>query len=275
MQRVIAPSVGVNRLRFENIGEVKNAGFEAGLTGRAVDADNLQLDLTVNYSRNAARLVTLSEDVPEILLTANGSQRHRAGYAPGGYWGRPILTRADTDDDGIVDDVTYGDTAQFLGSSVPQTLLSFQPAVTLFKVARLGVLLDYRGGYKQYNSSEDFRCGIVGRCRGVNDATASIDEQAAGFAAYNDGVYSGYIEDADFTRLREVNLTLTAPPALAARVRASGLSLTLAGYNLGLWTDYTGVDPEVNASAQTNYVQSDFLSQAPIRRYSARVNLTF
>jgi hypothetical protein len=274
VQRVIAPSVGASRLRFENIGEVKNAGFEAQLTSRAVDVRNLQLDLTLNYSRNEAKIVSLAADVPEILLTANGSQRHRAGYAPGAYWGRRI-TGFTSDADGIVDEITYSDSAEFLGSSVPRTQFSVQPALTLFNFARVQALVDYRGGFKQFNASEEFRCGILARCRGLNDINTPVAEQANAFATYNDGVYAGYIEDADFVRLREVSLTLTAPQRLAQRVGANGLSLTLAGYNLGISTDYTGVDPEVNSSAQANFVQSDFLSQAPIRRFSARFNLTF
>jgi TonB-linked SusC/RagA family outer membrane protein len=274
VQRVIAPSVGAARLRFENIGEVKNAGVEVGLTARAVDVPSVQLDFTVNYSRNEARVVSLSGDVPEILLTANGSQRHRVGFSPGAYFGERITGYGDTDGDGIVDDIQT-DSVAYLGSSVPRSLFSFQPAVTLFKIARLSALLDYRGGYKQYNSSEDFRCGILARCRGLNDITASLQEQAYAFASLNSSIYSGYIEDADFVRLREVSLTLSAPQRLATRLRTSGVSLTLAGYNLGLSTDYSGIDPEVNASAQSNYVQSDFLSQAPVRRFSARLNVNF
>lgn len=276
VQRVIAPSVGVSRLRFENIGKVKNAGFEAQLTSRPIDAGNVQLDVTVNYSRNEAKIVSLSNDVEEILLTGNGSQRHRVGFAPGSYFGRRITASADADSDGIVDeDLTIGDDVEHLGSSVPRTLFSVQPGLNLYRFARITALVDYRGGYKQYNSSEDFRCGIVARCRGLNDRTASLREQTNAFAAFNSGVFSGYIEDADFVRLRELGLTLSAPSRLATRLRASAVSLTLAGYNLGVSTDYTGVDPEVNASGQSNFVQSDFLSQAPIRRYSARLNLTF
>jgi len=275
VERVIAPSVGVTRLRFENIGEVKNAGVELGLNARPLELPNAQLDLTVNYSTNDSRLVSLRPGIEQILLTGNGSQRHVPGKAPGAYFGRRITSFADTTGDGIVDDIAYSDTAEFLGYAQPRHLFSFTPTLSLFQVARLTALVDYRGGYKQYNSSEDFRCGIIARCRGLNDPTTPLAEQARAFAAFNDGVYSGYIEDASFVRLREVSLTLSAPQALATRVNAAGLSLTLSGYNLGLWTDYTGIDPEVNASAQSNFVQSDFLSQAPIRRFSARLNVNF
>ena len=270
--RVIAPSVGVTRTRFENIGSIRNSGIEALLTLQPVASRTVDLDLTVNYSYNTNRILTL-EDTTPILVTANGSQKHVPGFPAGGYWGRPI-TGFERNAQGIVTGTTYGP-ERFLGYAQPRTLLSLTPTLTLFKWARLSALVDYRGGYKQYNSSEDFRCGI-GRCRGFNDPTAPAQEQANALASAIDGVYTGYIEDADFVRLREASLTLTLPDRLTTRLlRARGLSLTLAGYNLGLWTDYTGVDPEVNASAQSNFVQSDFLSQAPVRRFAARVNVNF
>jgi TonB-linked SusC/RagA family outer membrane protein len=273
--RVIAPSVGVVRTRFENIGEIRNRGYEALLTLRPVDTRPVALDLTFNYSYNTNKLLTLRDTTP-ILITANGSQQHAEGYPAGGYWGQRI-TGWTANAQGIVTDVEVGDEQEFLGYSQPRTLFSVSPQLSLFNnVVRLGALVDYRGGYKQYNSSEDFRCGITATCRGVIDPAASQADQARALASYNQGVFSGFIEKADFIRFREVSLTFALPETLSRRyLRARGLGVTLAGNNLGIITDYTGVDPEVNASAQANYVQSDFLSQAPVRRFSARVNVSF
>ena len=88
---------------------------------------------------------------------------------------------------------------------------------------------------------------------------------------------TGYIEDASFTRLREVSVTFTAPQTLARRVRTAGLSLTLGAQNLATWTDYTGFDPEVQAgaSAANTFTSVDFFSQAPVRRFNTRLNVTF
>ena len=60
-------------------------------------------------------------------------------------------------------------------------------------------------------------------------------------------------------------------PRARSRVGATGLSLTLSGRNLGLWSDYSGLDPEVNAQGQENFSQSDFLSQPLVRQFQARV----
>ena len=273
--RVIAGSVGVSRTRFENIGEIRNRGYEALLTLRPVDTRPVGLDLTFNYSYNTNEILTLRDTTP-ILITGNGSQRHAEGYPAGGYWGRRI-TGSTTNAQGIVTDVEVTDEPEFLGYSQPRTLFSVSPQLSLFNNAvRLSALVDYRGGYKQFNASEDFRCGITSTCRGVIDPSTPQAEQARAFATYNLGVYSGFIEKADFVRFRELSLTFRLPESTARRyLRARGLGVTLAGNNLGIITDYTGIDPEVNSLAQSNFIQSDFLSQAPIRRFSARVNVSF
>ena len=66
-----------------------------------------------------------------------------------------------------------------------------------------------------------------------------------------------------------------APDDWARRFRASRLSLTLAARNLWTITDYTGVDPEVNAFAQDNFATSDFESQPQVQYWTARLNIGF
>jgi hypothetical protein len=72
----------------------------------------------------------------------------------------------------------------------------------------------------------------------------TIDEKwftgAGGFF----GPQAQFLEDATFTRLRELSLTGTLR---SARLRAAGLSsvdLRLSAQNLATWTRYLGFDPE-------------------------------
>ena len=78
-----------------------------------------------------------------------------------------------------------------------------------------------------------------------------------------------------FIKMRELSLTLFAPDGWARAMRASRVSLTLAGRNLWTITDYSGVDPEVNAFGQDNFSTSDFESQPQVRYWTARLNLSF
>jgi hypothetical protein len=91
------------------------------------------------------------------------------------------------------------------------------------------------------------------------------------------GSDAGYIEDADFVKWRELSVTLGVPEALSRRFRQlSGMSLTLSGRNLKTWTDYTGLDPEINETGgDTNFTQGEFNTQPPVRYFVARLNFTF
>jgi hypothetical protein len=55
-----------------------------------------------------------------------------------------------------------------------------------------------------------------------------------------------------------------------------GVTLTLAGRNLATWTDYTGLDPEINESGGgAGFTQGEFNTQPPLRQLTARVNVAF
>jgi hypothetical protein len=102
--------------------------------------------------------------------------------------------------------------------------------------------------------------------------TSSLADQAAGIAAL-DGTDAGYIEDGSFWKIREIALTFSAPDQWAHRFGMSGMSLTLAGRNLGTWTKYKGLDPEINENGGLNFQTDEFLSQPPVRTYTARLDL--
>ena len=66
------------------------------------------------------------------------------------------------------------------------------------------------------------------------------------------------------------------PEILTSQIGASRGSITLSGRNLGTWTDYTGMDPEINWNGSgDNFGVSEFLTQPPVRYYTARINFTF
>ena len=141
----------------------------------------------------------------------------------------------------------------------------------------IGTQFDYRGGHLVDNSLEQFRCFSVQNCRGLYDKTAPLEEQALAQATFLPGAGNSvaFLEPGWFIKLRELSLTYELPNSWARRVRASRLSLTVAGRNLWTITDYTGVDPEVNAFAQDNFAASDFESQAQVRYWTARLNVGF
>lgn len=269
-------SVGAIVSRFENLGAVSNRGWEWLVNGTIVDEPNVRWTATVQGSTNRNRLVSFGDtSIAEVVFGFESSQQHKPGYPLGGYWGVPIDSIVDQTGDGQIDfdEVFFGEDERFLGSSTPTRTGSVSSDVTLFNLVKISGLLDWRGGYKLINSSEIFREQVfIGR--GVNDPTAPLEQQGRAVATLF-GIYSGYVEDASFMKLREVAVTFFAPQSIARRVGGRDLSLTLAGRNLGTWTDYSGLDPEVNVSAQANFTSADFLTQPQVRYWVARLNFTF
>ncbi len=284
------PSSGSPTSRFENVGSVRNRGFELVLTGRPVQTPTVSWDFTLSGSTNSNKLLSKNDTVP-IIFDAS-TQRHAVGYPLGGYWANPILSFKDANGDGIIDatEVVVGSTPVFVGPSQPTRELGFNTGVTLFhNRVRIGGQLDYRGGHKLWNLTEEFRCrsGQQG-CRENYDRTVPLDRQAAvvarRFVAPALRTSYGFIEPAWFVKLRELSLTYYLPDPVVRQLRASRASITLSGRNLHTWTDYSGVDPEVNGIGQSDpflvgtrndfYIR-DFLTQPPVRYWLVRVNVGF
>lgn len=271
--RELPPSLGVTPGRFENLGSVRNAGLEALVTARPIDGPAARWQLTLNGALNDNKLLSLGAGIPPIVF---GVQRHVVGYPLGGYWQRPIVSFADANGDGIIaqSEVTVGPTPVFLGSPFPRRQLSFRSDLTLFSLVRLGALLDYRGGMKLYNSTGAWR-DLQNITYAMNVPSAPLADQARAVAATRLGTNAGYIEKADFVKLRELSITLLVPSRYTDRLRLGQSSLMLAGRNLWTRTDYSGLDPEVNQVGQANFVTSDFMSQPPARYYTVRLNLSY
>jgi hypothetical protein len=83
--------------RFENLGHVRNWGWEGLVNAQIVQTPNFGFDLTVNGSTNSNELVDLG-GVPPIITT---TQRNIEGYPLFGWWSRSV-TYDDLDGNGII-----------------------------------------------------------------------------------------------------------------------------------------------------------------------------
>jgi hypothetical protein len=167
----------------------------------------------------------------------------------------------------------------FLGYSIPRNEAALNLGLTLFhNRLRIGGQVDYRGGFLANNFTDYFRCTstAANNCRTLNDPTVPFAEQARVVAARTPpfATATGFIEDAEFVKFRELSFTYYATDAMARALRMSRLSFTLTGRNLGTITGYTGIDPEVNGGGQ-NDAPVDFLTQPPVQFWTFRVNMGF
>ena len=271
----LSPSVGSSANRFENLGEVRNSGLEVMLNAQPVRGANFEMDLSLSGSFIQNELVDLGQnvagDIPPIVL---GAQQHREGYPLGGWWQRPIESTTDKNGDGLLafGEVTVGDSVQFFGTPFPKRELSLNGNVR-WGAVRISTLFDHKGGHRLLNYTRAYR--EVFELNDERSYQATMEEQAAQIALAQRNTFAGYIEDADFVKWRELSFTVGVPRTLTERFGARGLSLTLAGRNLKTWTDYSGLDPEVNWAGQANFTSGDFATLPPNRYYTIRVDANF
>ncbi len=273
----LAPSLGLTATQFQNLGTVTNKGNEYLVTAKILDIDPAAFNLTFTSSTNDNIAVSLGKlpsglDVPPIIV--NTQQQHRKGLPLGSYFQRSI-TFNDANGDGIISrsEITLSDTAVFLGNPLPKVQYAITPELTLMKYFRVSALFDHKGKYKLFNNTRRFRCSF-GNCQEAYDPTAPLADQAASIGI-SLGTDAGYIEDASFTKLRELAFSIMAPDSWVNAFGGHNMQLTVAGRNLHTWTKYTGFDPEINSSPGANFSTSDFLTLPPTRNWTVRLTTTF
>lgn len=289
----LAPSFGLTANVLRNLGSLSNKGTEAQLDLRVFESDRTALTLRATATTLRNTIVEIGKDatgknLPDIVIN-RGEQRHRTGYSAGAFFQRPV-TYSDANGDGLLSraEVTLGDTAVYLGDAIPKWSRALSADLKLFRFIRLSTLFEGRGGNKQLNASERFRCNSAisfgdRGCAATGNPNASLEEQAAfiaftfggGAPSLPGGSSALFIENGSYTKWRELAITFEAPDSWSfLRLGgARGASISLSGRNLKTWTKYHGLDPEIVESATSNFNQSEFNTQPLPRFYTLRFNL--
>jgi hypothetical protein len=85
-----------------------------------------------------------------------------------------------------------------------------------------------------------------------------------------------FVEDASWTRLRNLSLSYKLPAKILPTNVIKGATLTFTGNNLILWTDYSGFDPETSSfSAGSNADGFTGFSYPAVRSYLFSINVNF
>jgi TonB-linked SusC/RagA family outer membrane protein len=284
IRREIAPSLAGLTTQFVNIGNIRNSGLEFTWNQRVLDRRAAALSFMVTGSTNKNRMTKLGEGIPPIASAGGrGTQRNLPGYPLFGLWDRSI-SYDDKNRDGIIvfnsnkalSELILSDTAVYQGNTFPTREVAFSPTLELFnKKLRLSGQVDSKWGFKKFNNTLRHQCQSGVSCRGRYDRSASLQEQAHALAT-SQQVYSGMFEDGAFTRFRELSVAYDMPSRWAKAVRASRWSVVFTGRNLGVITNYSGVDPEaMSANADDATGGEEFFSTPPVRILVLRMNFSF
>jgi TonB-dependent starch-binding outer membrane protein SusC len=282
----VAPSGGFGANPFGNIGEVVNRGVEFQLRATPVRRDDVIWDVTVNGG-------TLHNEITDLGTVGTFISSFRAfvpGHQVAAFWIHRIRS-VDVESGRVI----VSDTAEFAGNQLPAFHGNLTTSVTLFRTLRLHALFERKSGYRVLNLNQEYRDRSS-----RSSASVSLPADQGGYTAAERlrrlgpyvsettglpvgvaNVKEPYIQDGGHVRFRELSATLFLPPSLAARVGATGASLTIGARNLALWgSSYEGHDPDVlgtgpQAAGLHQLFNADLFTTPPPRRWTARLTVQF
>lgn len=92
-------------------------------------------------------------------------------------------------------------------------------------------------------------------------------------------IHDWAVEDGSFLRLSTATLGYTLPARISSKIGVSQLRVYATGYNIWIWTKYSGYDPEVSTSRSSSYPALtpglDYSSYPRSRSYTVGLNVTF
>ncbi|MEO7966358.1 MAG: SusC/RagA family TonB-linked outer membrane protein [Gemmatimonadaceae bacterium] len=294
---VAQPAVVATRL--ENVGSIRNRGFEASLDGQIFSRahSSLSSGLVFSVERNEVQELGLNR---QFIITAsvNGqgqsgrfAQRLIPGQPVGTFWGaefagfnaqgQQLFNHYDVTRDaqnretsrklnGTTTSPT-GDDEVIIGNANPSFSLGFRSNAT-WKKLDASWLWRAEMGRDVFNNTSLVYSTTANATQGRNFlATALSQKDAFGEPA----IYSSrWIEDGSFIRLQNVTLGYTFRlPMLGNGGRDT--RFYVAGDNLLLSTPYSGYDPEVQVDAGVATRGMDYLIYPRARTFTAGLRLQF
>jgi TonB-linked SusC/RagA family outer membrane protein len=309
LSRPIPSSSGFNTF-VQNIGDMENKGLEVAISASPLSAKSgltWRTDFNIAFNRN--KVLKLASDVPPFVSGfANWVQEGEPlgafrGFkvegifqsqeeinalnaaAPDGIYSASLTRPGDikfADLNGDKD--LTGDDQEIIGSAQPDFIGGWTNTLT-FKNIDFTVFAQFVYGNEIYSNTRSFSegmNGIFGQTRGVlnrwtpTNTDTDIPRAVFGDPNNNRRVSSRWLEDGSFLRIKSVVLGYTLPKSILDRVRMSNLRIYASAQNLFTFTDYSGLDPEVNTFSGSNTsLGTDFLTFPQARTITFGVNIGF
>ena len=261
----LSPATGVVNTQ-SNEAEMRNKGFELGLSGTVVDKANFKWFSRLLWWKNDILITKLG--IPSYTTgafgTALGTFLVQQGVSPTTIVGTPAISP------GVF---------TVWGNAQPDWTTSWSNNITLFKNFDLSVLTEYRSGGDNINLTSFLTDG-GGTTKGWfddsnNDGIPNGRQRDP--APYNNA--ARWVQDATFLKIREVGLYYTLPKETLSKSFGNLIQrakIGVSGNNVFLATKYVGYDPETStfgAQALANNV--DVAPYPTARRLFFHIQIDF
>lgn len=269
-----------------NIGELENRGIELTLSTVIIENQLFSWTSSFNISRNRNKVLSLYNDQPLDNL-GRGSNSVRVGEPMGIFYGYKSLgvdpstgdiVFADINGDGQItseDRTKIGDpNPDFTGGL--SNRLSYQNF-------ELSVFLQFSYGNDIFNGtriyiesmkgSDNQTTAVLDRWRQPGDET-DVPRATELDPNNNNRISSRFIEDGSYLRVKNLTLSYRLGHDLASRLGMGSARVFVTGQNLLTFTNYSGMDPEVNYAGPSDLrVGTDFFTHPQVRSISLGINI--
>jgi len=300
-----APSSGFFE-STQNAGKVRNRGFEVAITSTNIKSKNFTWTTSLNIGLNRNRV--LSTPTPEgFLQSANSvSQIVKPGqdiyswYMP--KWlgvdpsdGDPVWEKLIYDDNGnaIGSEPTnkYDEaTNQIVGTATPKFSGGFFNTFRFYGIT-LDIACNFVYGNKIFNYDRTIydndgaftNYNMISLDNGLHwkrwekPGDAATHPKAVSFGNQNsNAVSSRYLEDGSFFRIKNITLAYDFPKKITSKLHMQGLRVYFSTDNVATFTNFSGMDPEVNLQGSEFQLAGMYASPYPVgRTFMFGVDLTF
>lgn len=288
-----APSTGLTATSVpKNVGRIDSWGIELMLYASPIMTRDYQLDFHFIYNWQDNKIKDLGGSQP--IMGGFGEIGNYQGYPRSSFFDY-IVYGATFDDNGEFKGLDVSKTPEFIGTPTPNHNLSFSTSFRFLKNFTVGFLFEASLGQMVSNQTRSYQiqfgndveyAHIEAQLFGgdstvtvLKPGTPEYISAANEYAKLNPSYLSNFIGSADWLRLREVSLRINLTDYVNMLFENQGLIKSLnfvaSGRNLLLWTNYSGIDPQVNFSGAANAITRgiDFLTLQNARTYNFSLSI--
>lgn len=289
LDRPLPGSSGYSSI-LENIGEIENKGLEFSFHSENLKDTKLRWNTNLNFSMNRNKVLKLYNGQP-IDDLGRGSNRIEEGQPIGIFYSYEWLGVDPSTGDVVYADKNFdgkitADDRTKIGSPHPSFIYGLTNNFS-YGDFDLSVFLQGVQGNDIFNGTRLFLESLQGgdnqlaiineRWRKPGDITkiprATNDPVAA---SQNKRVSSRFLEDGSYLRIKNVSLSYTMRHQGWMKDKIQSIRFFVTGQNLMTFTNYSGLDPEVNYRGNDNAViGTDFFTYPQARSYVFGINASF
>jgi TonB-linked SusC/RagA family outer membrane protein len=278
---------------IQNIGEIRNSGFEFALNSVNIQKDKLTWNTGFNISFNRNEVISLvGQELLQGGITGGRGEASlvREGEPLGSLFGYiyggvdPTTGNAFyIDSNGESTFTPAPEDRTIIGDANPDFFYGLTNTLS-YKGLGLFIFLQGTQGNDMLNVT---RIETEGMIDPKNQSTAVLDRwrqpgdvtnipRSSFGNSDNSRVSTRFIEDASYLRFKTVTLSYNLSEKIIEKLGIASVKIYATGENLFTITDYSGFDPEVNAFGGSNTVQGiDFGTYPQTRNLIFGLNVTF